>query len=357
MAAPAEPIRPATEDMLTMAPGLPCLSIWRISYLRHSQVPLRLMLMTESQSCSDCSIMGFHCPSMPALLKARSRRPNVSTVFWIRDWTSEDLETSDFTNRPSPPAARTRLMVSLPSASRRPETTTFAPFFAKRMAVSRPMPVVPPVISAAFPSRSPCDCVLINSPSKSFVNGGATFGFEVYIANGNNNRVFVFVENGVSGNFGTCPGNACVGMGNLDLEHVVCFDAELCESHLRTLGATAGILIVKLLCGQSSGGRGGIFRPEIFPAKTLRRVGEFGTDQLFGFGFSPAPDCGGCWLASDDPVPPNVFRHGLGGRKGLRRRGTGRAEQDHQQVEQFFHGACLTSANRKRFARLERAER
>jgi hypothetical protein len=113
------------------------------------------------------------------------------------------------------------------------------------------------------------------------VNGGVRFGFEVYIANGKNNRVFVSTENGVAGNFAGRPGDASVGMGNLDLEHVVCFDAELCEVHLRTVGATAGILIVKLLCGQSSGGRGGIFRANIFPAKTLRRVGEFGANHFW----------------------------------------------------------------------------
>jgi len=107
----------------------------------------------------------------------------------------------------------------------------------------------------------------MNSPSKSFVNGGVTFGFEVYLANGKNNRVFVSAENGVTGNFAVCPGDAGVGMGNLDHEHVVCFDAELCESHLRIVGATAGILIVKLLGGQSSGGPGGIFRADIFQRK------------------------------------------------------------------------------------------
>jgi hypothetical protein len=84
--------------------------------------------------------------------------------------------------------------------------------------------------------------MLINSPNKSFVNGGVTLGFEVYIANGKNNRVFASAENGVTGNFAACPGDAGVGMGNLDLEQVVCFDAELCESHLRTVGTTAGIL-------------------------------------------------------------------------------------------------------------------
>jgi hypothetical protein len=38
----------------------------------------------------------------------------------------------------------------------------------------------------------------------------------------------------------------------------------------------------------------------------LRRVGEFGANQFLGFGFSPARDCAGWQLTSDDPVPPDV---------------------------------------------------
>jgi hypothetical protein len=42
------PTRPATEAVLTIAP-LFCLSIMGISYLMHSQVPLRLLVRTRSQ--------------------------------------------------------------------------------------------------------------------------------------------------------------------------------------------------------------------------------------------------------------------------------------------------------------------
>ncbi len=66
------------------------------------------------------------------------------------------FRTSVFTNRPSPPAARTSSTVSLPSRSRRPATTTLAPAFAKSTAVSRPMPDVPPVTSPTLPSNSVC---------------------------------------------------------------------------------------------------------------------------------------------------------------------------------------------------------
>ena len=65
----------------TMAPPPPCLSICWISYFRQSHVPLRLMSMVRSQSSSDCSTMGIQAPSIPALLKATSTRPNFSTVF------------------------------------------------------------------------------------------------------------------------------------------------------------------------------------------------------------------------------------------------------------------------------------
>src|SRR5271157_1250770 len=93
--APAEPTRPVIEDIFTIAPPPPCLSICRISYFRQSQTPLRLMLMVRSQSSSDCSAMGIQFPSIPALLNATSKRPNFSTVFCTKAATSAARETSD----------------------------------------------------------------------------------------------------------------------------------------------------------------------------------------------------------------------------------------------------------------------
>src|SRR5579862_3148473 len=162
--APAAPISPATDDMFTMAPPPPCFSICGISYFRLSQTPFTLMSITWSNSSSVQSNSGCHLPSMPALLNATSSRPYFSTVLCTNDCTSVALETSPFTKIPSPPADRIRRTVSFPSASRRPVITTLAPSFAKSTAVSRPMPVVPPVISATLPHSSPCRSVAISSP-------------------------------------------------------------------------------------------------------------------------------------------------------------------------------------------------
>src|SRR6266446_1814198 len=124
---------------------------------------LRLMSMVRFQSSSDCSAMGLQLPSIPALLNATSKRPNFSTVFRTRARTSAARDTSVFTNRPSPPAARTRSSVSFPSDSRRPATTTLAPAFAKSTAVSRPIPDVPPVTIPILP----CNSAVMISPCES----------------------------------------------------------------------------------------------------------------------------------------------------------------------------------------------
>src|SRR5436309_2537415 len=49
-------------------------------------------------------------------------------------------------NSASEPKERSSLTSALPASSRRPATTTFAPFLAKAMAAARPMPLKPPVI-------------------------------------------------------------------------------------------------------------------------------------------------------------------------------------------------------------------
>src|SRR2546425_940263 len=74
-------------------------------------------------------------------------------TFVKTDVTSDSLVTSVFTKVASPPAFLISATVSLPSFSRRPDTTTFAPSRAKAIAVARPMPLVAPVTRATLLSK------------------------------------------------------------------------------------------------------------------------------------------------------------------------------------------------------------
>src|SRR3984893_7517572 len=92
------------------------------------------------------SVIGPTWPSVPALFTATSRRPNRATVLSTSARTSSSLRTSALMNSASEPKERSSLTSALPASSRRPATTTFAPFLAKATAAARPMPVSAPVI-------------------------------------------------------------------------------------------------------------------------------------------------------------------------------------------------------------------
>src|SRR6266852_8829856 len=79
-----------------------------------------------------------------------SSRPYLDSALSTSAATSVSLVTSVFTNVASPPAFLMSATVSLPSFSRRPETTTFAPSRANAMAVARPIPLVAPVTRATL---------------------------------------------------------------------------------------------------------------------------------------------------------------------------------------------------------------
>ena len=74
---PGEPTRPATEAVLTTAP-LP----WRIisgrTWRSPRNTPFTLTPITASNIASSYSAVGASLPSMPALLKKQSIRPNLS---------------------------------------------------------------------------------------------------------------------------------------------------------------------------------------------------------------------------------------------------------------------------------------
>src|SRR5271166_836825 len=82
-----------------------------------------------------------------------SRPPNRLTVLLMTDWTSSTLDTSQRSTwrvKLSFPASRANS--SFPVVSM-PHATTCAPPAAKRIAIARPMPVVP-VTRATFPANS-----------------------------------------------------------------------------------------------------------------------------------------------------------------------------------------------------------
>src|ERR1700678_2444658 len=68
----------------------------------------------------------------------------------MRARASSSLRTSALMNSASEPKERSSLTRSLPASSRRPATTTLAPFLAKATAAARPIPVKAPVIKTTW---------------------------------------------------------------------------------------------------------------------------------------------------------------------------------------------------------------
>src|SRR6266566_4951579 len=90
---------------------------------------------------------------MPALLKAMSIRPNLSTVKSTIRFTSASFATSARTNAASPSSFLISATTCAPSFSRRPVRTTLAAARANSIAVVLPIPDVPPVTSATLPEN------------------------------------------------------------------------------------------------------------------------------------------------------------------------------------------------------------
>src|SRR5210317_1770381 len=79
-----------------------------------------------------------------------STRPWRSTVSVMMLSRSSRFETSHFTNRPSPPTAAISDSAVSPLSGLVPPTTTLAPSRANSSAIPRPMPLVPPAITATL---------------------------------------------------------------------------------------------------------------------------------------------------------------------------------------------------------------
>src|SRR5579871_4437658 len=93
----------------------------------------------------------------PALAKRMSRCPFVSRTVAKTRSRSEILDTSLTTPCAFRPSCAT---AASSSPFLRPVTKTNAPSATKRLAVARPMPLLPPVTSATLPSSFPITCLL-----------------------------------------------------------------------------------------------------------------------------------------------------------------------------------------------------
>ena len=135
---------------------LPWACMARTSCFMLRTTPSTLVSNVAAKLSAVCSVIGPPAPSVPALFTATSRRPNRATVSSTILRTSSSWRTSALMNSASEPKARSSLTSALPASSRRPATTTFAPFLAKATAAARPMPVSPPVINTTgLPCSSP----------------------------------------------------------------------------------------------------------------------------------------------------------------------------------------------------------
>ena len=95
---------PAPEAVFTIAPP-PCFSISGISYFMHRKTPLRLMRIMRSHSSSLISAVAVIGCSTPALLKAKSSRPNTSIALSSAAFTSSARDTSHLTASARPPSS------------------------------------------------------------------------------------------------------------------------------------------------------------------------------------------------------------------------------------------------------------
>jgi len=124
-----------------------------ISYFIPRKTPLNITPMPRFQSSIGYSGTGSPEPTMPALLCAKSRRPNSRTAVSTIRSTSAGSDTSVRTNTASPPASRTIAAVCSPFSSSMSAATTRAPCSPNNAHVARPIPCAAPVTMTTFPSK------------------------------------------------------------------------------------------------------------------------------------------------------------------------------------------------------------
>ena len=110
--------------------------------------------MTRSKASAGSSAASQTGSWMPALLKAMSSRPNVSTVVAMRAATWSSSATSHATPSTWCPAAVSSSVTEVSAAWLMSASTTAAPASANARAVARPMPELAPVTRATWPVKS-----------------------------------------------------------------------------------------------------------------------------------------------------------------------------------------------------------
>ena len=160
----------------TGLPALLCSRQYAAAQRLGANVPLRWTLMTASHS-SSVMLVSIRSRRMPALLTTACRSPNVSTAVLIRRWAPSHDDTLSPLATASPPNALISSTTcwagdrSPPEPSTLPPrsfTTTFAPWYARLRACSRPMPRPAPVTMAMRPSHN----LLMNSFLRWVLNAG-----------------------------------------------------------------------------------------------------------------------------------------------------------------------------------------
>jgi hypothetical protein len=152
-AKPAEPRRPATEDVMMIEPP-PARRMAGTAYFTDRNTPSRLIAVCRRQSANDIS-MALHRMPIPALAIITLSRPKRRSVASITRGHSSSILTSRCRQIASPPAAAISPTTACAPASSMSVMTTLAPSRARVAAHAAPIPDAPPVTIATLPSTWP----------------------------------------------------------------------------------------------------------------------------------------------------------------------------------------------------------
>src|SRR4051812_23119172 len=132
----------------------------------HKKTLRRLVSMSRLHSSSSYSAVGVgFLGSTPALLKAKSSRPNVVATLAKAASTSSDRVTSQRTASACPPCSSIMRAVPWLPRSDKSATTTLTPSRANASAAARPMPLAAPVTNATFSSKPLLSFIAVAHPS------------------------------------------------------------------------------------------------------------------------------------------------------------------------------------------------